>query len=88
MAFGAIHQLDRGGKVALPRLLGMDWGNLDRVGRNDYAIDWAESEADASFPRHSGMMVAVPAWRLAELLDSEVVQAVKRKKEAEAKEDN
>ena len=79
---------DRGGKVALPRLLGMDWGNLDRVGRNDYAIDWAESEADASFPRHSGMMVAVPAWRLAELLDSEVVQAVKRKKEAEAKEDN
>jgi hypothetical protein len=34
------------------------------------------------------MMVAVPAWRRAELLDSEVVQAVKRKKEAEAKEDN
>ena len=31
------------------------------------------------------MMVAVPAWRLAELLDSEVVQNVKRKKEGEAK---
>jgi hypothetical protein len=30
-------------------------------------------------------MVAVPAWRIAELLDSEVVQNVKRKKEAEAK---
>jgi hypothetical protein len=76
---------DRGGKAALPRLLGIDWGNLDRVGRNDYAIDWAESEADASFPRRSGMMVAVPAWRLAELLDSEVVQNVKRKKEAETR---
>jgi hypothetical protein len=68
---------DCGGKAALPRLLGIDWANLDRVGRNDYAIDWAESEADASFPRRSGMMVAVPAWRLAELLDSEVVRAVK-----------
>ena len=55
------------------------------MGHNDYAIDWAESEADASFPRRSGMMVAVPAWHLAELLDSEVVQNVKRKKEAEAK---
>ena len=76
---------DHGGKAALPRLLGIDWANLDRVGHNDYAIDWAESEADASFPRRSGMMVAVPAWRLAELLDSEVVQTVKRKKEAEAK---
>jgi hypothetical protein len=31
------------------------------------------------------MMVAVPAWRIAELLDSEVVQNVKRKEEAEAK---
>jgi hypothetical protein len=76
---------DRGGKAALPRLLGIDWGNLDRVGHNDYAIDWADSEADASFPRRSGMMVAVPAWRLAELLDSEVVQSEKRKKEAEVR---
>jgi hypothetical protein len=75
----------RKGNAALPRLLGIDWANLDRVGHNDYAIDWAESEADASFPRRSGMMVAVPAWRLAELLDSDVVQTVKRKKEAEAK---
>jgi hypothetical protein len=76
---------DRAGKAALPRLLGIDWANLDRVGRNDYAIDWAESEVDASFPRRSGMMVAVPAWRLAELLDSEIVQNVKCKKEADAK---
>jgi hypothetical protein len=29
------------------------------------------------------MMVAVPAWRLAELLDSEEVQDVKRKAEDE-----
>jgi hypothetical protein len=66
-------------------LLGIDRGNLDRVGRNAYAIDWGESEVDASFPRRSGMMVAVPAWRLAELLDSEIVQNVKCKKEADAK---
>jgi hypothetical protein len=31
------------------------------------------------------MMVAVPAWRLADLLDSEIVQNVKCKKEADAK---
>jgi hypothetical protein len=74
---------ERGGKHALPRLLGLDWGNLDRVGRNDYAIDWAEADAAASFPFRSGMMVAVPAWRLAELLDSEEVQDVKRKAEDE-----
>jgi hypothetical protein len=74
---------DRGGKDA-PRLLGLDWGNLDRVGRNDYAIDWTEADAAASFPRRSGMMVAVPAWRLAELLDSEEVQDVKRKAEDES----
>ena len=73
------------GKASLPRFLGIDWGNLDRVGHNDYAIDWAEAEADASYPRRSGMLVAVPAWRLAELLDSEDVQNVKRKEEAEAK---
>jgi hypothetical protein len=30
------------------------------------------------------MMVAVPAWRLAELLDSEDVRDLKRKEEAEA----
>lgn len=72
------------GKCSLPRFLGIDWGNLDRVGCNEYEIDWRESDAD-SFPRRSGMMVAVPAWRLAELLDSEVVQNVKRKAEAEAK---
>jgi hypothetical protein len=71
------------GKESLPRFLGIDWGNLDRVGHNNYAIDWAESDVDASFPRRSGMMVAVPAWRLAELLDSEDVQNVKE--EAEAK---
>jgi len=72
------------GKESLPRFLGIDWANLDRVGHNDYAVDWAESDADASFPRRSGMMVAVPAWRLAELLDSENVRNVKRKAEAEA----
>jgi hypothetical protein len=75
---------DRGGKAALPRLLGLDWGNLDRVGRNEYAIDWAEADAAASFPRRSGMMVAVPAWRLAELLDSKEVQDAKRKAEDES----
>jgi hypothetical protein len=72
------------GKASLPRFLGIDWGNLDRVGHNDYAVDWAESDADASFPRRSGMLVAVPAWRLAGLLDSVEVQKVKRKAEAEA----
>ncbi len=80
---------ERGGKAALPRFLGLDWGNLDRVGHNDYAIDWAETDAAASFPRRSGMMVAVPAWRLTGLLDSEEVQDVKRKagdKSAEASE--
>jgi hypothetical protein len=75
---------DRGGNIALPHLLGLDWGNLDRVGRNDYAIDWAEADAAASFPRRSGMLAAVPAWRLAELLDSEEVQDVKRKAEDES----
>ncbi len=74
------------GKASLPRLLGADWGNLDRVGANDYAIDWAGSEADESFPRRSGMLVAVPAWRLAELLDSKEVQDVKKKEEADARE--
>jgi hypothetical protein len=73
------------GKESLPRFLGIDWANLDRVGQNDYAIDWAEADAVASYPRRSGMLVAVPAWRLAELLDSEDVQNVKRKEEAEAK---
>jgi hypothetical protein len=73
------------GKESLPRFLGIDWGNLDRVGHNEYAIDWAEADADASYPRRSGMLAAVPAWRLAELLDSEDVQNVKRKEEAEAK---
>jgi hypothetical protein len=75
---------DRGGKIALPRLLGLDWGNLDRVGHNNYAIDWAAANAAASFPRRSGMMVAVPAWRLAELLDSKEVQDLKRKAENES----
>lgn len=73
------------GKISLPRFLGIDWGNLDRVGRNDYAIDWSESDAAASFPRRSGMMVAVPAWRLAELLDSPDVQDVKKKAEGESR---
>jgi hypothetical protein len=72
------------GRRGQPRLLGVDWGNLDRVGRNDYAIDWAEADAAASFPRRSGMLAAVPAWRLAELLDSEEVQDVKRKAEDES----
>lgn len=75
--------VDRG-KGSLPRLLGIDWGNLDHVGRNDYAIDWSEPDAAVSFPRRSGMMVAVPAWRLAQLLDSTDVQTV-QKKEVEAK---
>jgi hypothetical protein len=73
------------GKESLPRFLGVDWANLDRVGQNDYAIDWAESGADPSFPRRSGMMVAVPAWRLAELLDSTEVQEMKKKEEDETK---
>ena len=73
------------GKESLPRFLGIDWGNLDSVGRNDYAIDWAEADAEASYPRRSGMLVAVPAWRLAELLDSREVQDLKRKEEAETK---
>lgn len=74
---------ERGGKESLPRFLGLDWGNLDRVGHRDYAIDWADADAVATFPRRSGMLVAVPAWRLAELLDSEEVQDVKKKEEAE-----
>jgi hypothetical protein len=73
------------GKRGLPRLLGIDWGNLDRVGPNDYAVDWENADAAPTFPRRSGMAVAVPAWRLAELLDSEEVQDVKKKEEAEAK---
>jgi hypothetical protein len=73
------------GKNSLPRFLGIDWGNLDRVGLNDYAVDWANADAEASFPRRSGMMVAVPAWRLAELLSSTEVQDMKKKSEAEAK---
>lgn len=73
------------GKESLPRFLGIDWANLDRVGLKDYAIDWAGSDADASFPRRSGMMVAVPAWRLAELLDSREVQDAKKGYEAEAR---
>jgi hypothetical protein len=73
------------GKESLPRFLGIDWGNLDRVGLNNYAVDWAKADAEASFPRRSGMMVAVPAWRLAELLDSNEVQDMKKKTEAEAK---
>jgi hypothetical protein len=73
------------GKASLPRFLGIDWGNLDRVGHNDYAIDWAEADVDASNPRRSGMLVAVPAWRLGDLLDSEDVQNVKCNEEAEAK---
>lgn len=77
MAIGS----DRGGNQALPRLLGLDWGNLDRVHHNDYAIDWSESDAAASFSRRSGMMVAVPAWRLGELLDSPEVPDVKRQAE-------
>jgi hypothetical protein len=72
------------GKESLPRFLGIDWGNLDRVGLNDYAIDWVNADAKASFPRRSGMMVAVPAWRVAELLDSKEVQDMKKKAEAEA----
>jgi hypothetical protein len=72
------------GRRGQPRLLGVDWANLDLVGRNDYAIDWAEADAAASFPRRSGMLVAVPAWRLAGLLDSEEVQDVKRKAEDES----
>ena len=69
------------GKASLPRFLGIDWGNLDRVGHNDYAIDWDGPDAAPSFPRRSGMLVAVPAWRLAELLDLKEVQNVKRAQE-------
>jgi hypothetical protein len=75
---------DRYGNVGSPRLLGVDWANLDRVGHNDYAIDWAEADAAASFPRRSGMLVAVPAWRLAELLDSKAVQNMKKNEEEKA----
>jgi hypothetical protein len=70
------------GKPSLPRLLGVDWGNLDRVGRTEYAIDWAEADPAASFPRRSGMLGAVPAWRLAELLDTPEVRDVRRNEEA------
>jgi hypothetical protein len=71
------------GKQSLPRFLGIDWGNLDRVDHNNYAIDWAEADAAASFPRRSGMLVAVPAWRLAQLLDSKEPQDMKKKEEDE-----
>jgi hypothetical protein len=57
--------------------------------RMDHCFAWLfqylRPSTNASFPRRSGMMVAVPAWRLAELLDAEIVQNVKRKKEADAK---
>jgi len=72
------------GEESLPRFLGLDWGHLDRVGHNDYAIDWADA-ASAILCPSSGMMVAVPAWRLAELLDSPEVQDVKMEAEDKAK---
>jgi len=74
------------GKHSLPRFLGIDWGNLDRVSHNNYEIDWAKADAEASFPRRSGMMVAVPAWRVGDLLDSKEVQDMKKKTEAEVQE--
>jgi hypothetical protein len=73
------------GKESLPRFLGIDWGNLDRTGKNEYAIDWAEADAAESYPRRSGMLAAVPAWRLAGLLDSKEPQDMKKKEEDEAK---
>ncbi len=67
-------------KATLPRLLGIDWGNLDRTDHNNYVIDWAEDDQ----PRQpSGMLVAVPAWHLAQLLDSKEVDKLKRADEAE-----
>lgn len=71
-------------KTGIPRLLGIDWGNLNRVGPYKYAIDWSDAEAAKSYAAWSGMLAAVPAWRLAELLDSKKVQDVKKKLEEDA----
>lgn len=66
--------------IGEPTLLGVDWGHLNYGSTCDYVIDWADETPDKAV-RVSGMMVAVPAWRLGELLDSEVVQEVKREEE-------
>jgi hypothetical protein len=76
---------DQATTANLPRLLGIDWGNLNRVGLYDYAIDWSDADAAKSYAAWSGMLAAVPAWHLAELLDSPEVQDVRKKLEADAK---
>lgn len=63
-----------------PRLLGIDWGNLTRVNSYKYSIDW-DSDAQGTHHHDSGMLVAVPAWKLSELLGSKEVRDVVRKAE-------
>ena len=82
---GGLEPLGLERNAGLPRLLGVDWGNLNRVGLYDYAIDWSDEDAAKSYAAWSGMLAAVPAWRLGELLDSPEVQDVKKELEADAK---
>ena len=73
------------GTSGLPRLLGVDWGNLDRVASTTYSVDWS-SGPDRTLGNWSGMLVAVPAWRLASLLDSPEVSRLKKDAEDELRE--
>ena len=64
--------------VSSPRLLGIDWGNLDNLAPNEYVVDWQAK--DSSTPVYSpnrlrsGMLVAVPAWKLTKLVETAEVQ--------------
>lgn len=59
-----------------PCLLGVNWGHLNCVGVNDFVVDWSD-ERPERMTHNSGMALVVPAWTLAELLDSEEVSGVK-----------
>jgi Trypsin-like peptidase domain len=53
-------------------LLGVDWGHLRAGEQTEYVVDSASDEGMKD-RYSSGMMVVVPAWKLAELLDTEDV---------------
>jgi hypothetical protein len=72
------------------RLVGVTWGHLTAKAEDltGYEVTWDEpaTVADREQRYHSGMTCVVPAWTLAQLLDSEEAISVQRRVEQRVKE--
>ncbi len=66
MSYGAVLGAPQG--VAQPKLLGVDWGHACDTAT---LLDPVTNDPVGRVQQNSGLMMVVPAWKLAELLDSE-----------------